>query len=1086
MRTLVFSLIAFICLSMAFASETIPERRAEISIDGELGDWIKAPYVALGYDSPSEASLSALARAAWDETFLYFAFDVIDEQVVALPDSGLDLRTADCVELFVDTRGLDFGNKNPMSRNTLMALDYFEIENADGALERINDTDSRIQYSEHEWQKTHPKLAYLGDSHQLQKGGGASLSLEFFGKRIKAATIAFPVGGIYEVWIDDEFVERLDFFNMKWQEPALSFDSGLLSLGPHRIEIVQQAVSDRGIIHGLIGIGDDEPPRLAFANSEGDLNDKVQVVAKTTDKGWEVEGRIRWADLNVSKPVAGQTIRYGYKLYDTDDAKEGTINTLGLERHGAGTDVAWMVLNPDRFPRTALTEGQKTGGPQVLVRERLHQGESFVEIKATYPTWGRDTEIERALFSFGDGRGPVERAFRKSAGGNFKVATVFVPSRSLKKGPLDTDLDIAYRFDDGASKTVSLPLNIAQALHRIEATLPASELGGLREDQRNLVLLYKETAQGLLRHYEGIENREVEHYHYLPFFEDHAVLENYIDLFLTHGRLWMIPGAHDTTFYPHQPWPSKADGSTQFFQLNLPPRFDPAIPYPVLVEFHHLNKRRYSRVRRLSLDLSGEESYWTTAPENKGNYIHVKLHGRGNSFETIGDEEFEYVMEWIRKTLPASAGDIRLTGGSYGAKEALRAATRWPRRISMLDARGPQLDPPITIDSAKLYEYGSYYRRLALGYSDKLTNLGNLPIRLAVGELDSGFLGVNRSLKKILESFETPFQFNLIENTKHYIPEEKLPKIEIPSREIGDFPERVTIKQFSLRYGEAFGVAVLGKALSWRPYEFEYDIEEDGSLSFSTRNVKTLSIDIEEIRSGTKASIEQLVIDGQRIEMETPWSSEPIILSRDKSSWEKVEQAPRSNKIAKRPGIEGPIADFEKGGFLIVYGTRKRESTDRLLERARRIARSLTGSDQGQWSGARFRIIADRDVEEAMTKTHNLWLIGSPTENSIVHELADGFALEVSSDSISLLNRNWSGKDLFLELLQPNPKYLGKYIFIEAGQSPRAYSSRILAYPEFDFVLTKFDALENPIEAAGVFDSNWGLDPEMSKIWKNF
>lgn len=93
-------------------------RREGIVVDGELGDWggvaaIQLPFIQQGAENyTGNADLSVSARLAWDDTFLFVAADVSDDQhVQAL--RGYDLYNGDELELWLDTDlAGDFGSNS--------------------------------------------------------------------------------------------------------------------------------------------------------------------------------------------------------------------------------------------------------------------------------------------------------------------------------------------------------------------------------------------------------------------------------------------------------------------------------------------------------------------------------------------------------------------------------------------------------------------------------------------------------------------------------------------------------------------------------------------------------------------------------------------------------------------------------------------------------------------------------------------------------------------------------------------------------------------------------------------------------------
>ena len=79
-----------------------------ISVDGSLADWAGRPChprqrrAIGGRDLTGQSDLAVNARMAWDDAWLYVAYEVVDDLHVQ-PLAGFNLFNGDSTELFIDT-----------------------------------------------------------------------------------------------------------------------------------------------------------------------------------------------------------------------------------------------------------------------------------------------------------------------------------------------------------------------------------------------------------------------------------------------------------------------------------------------------------------------------------------------------------------------------------------------------------------------------------------------------------------------------------------------------------------------------------------------------------------------------------------------------------------------------------------------------------------------------------------------------------------------------------------------------------------------------------------------------------------------
>lgn len=319
----------------------------------------------------------------------------------------------------------------------------------------------------------------------------------------------------------------------------------------------------------------------------------------------------------------------------------------------------------------------------------------------------------------------------------------------------------------------------------------------------------------------------------------------------------------------------------------------------------------------------------------------------------------------------------------------------------------------------------------------------------------------------------------IIPDALHSIPDHRIPELDFEVKPRGMVPNYFEISQTNLRYGKAYGFSALSKSNWWLP--FHYSVNATGfGIEIRTRNLNGMLLNLD-IFPGQQEIYRIITIDGQVIDLPEESRKSDLTLYYENGSWKKSIDS--NARLKKRPGLQGPIGDIEKEGFVIVYGTLNDRVKNRLFNRARQIEESFVGTDKGQWSGGRFLIKSDIEVTREEIEGRNLWLIGNSSENLIHKVFCNEIPLEIYVDSINLGNRIWTGENLFVELICQNPTNPDNYIFIEAAQSHDGYLAEIFKYRDFDFSITSVDGINNDYVACGILDADWLISNNGSKVW---
>ena len=1072
-----FSVLLVLSSFKAYGQDVMERIPGSITVDGNLEDWKGMRFEALGCASPFERSFSGLFYSGWDEEGLYFAAQVFDDEL-SVSEGRQDLRSDDCLELFLDTRGIENNIRNPYSTgDALLIFNRLVVESDEGEMIDIDDRDPSIIYSKGNWSRggTDETKTWINNSQ-----GDAWIEAKFHGSRVQLIGAKSRQGGAFSIYIDNEHVGVIDtyFPSDKWRVNQTLFDSGPLEQGEHAIRVEGFEFEKENVLHGQIQPDLEGGCRWLISRANVPVAMELPIASTRAEDGWSVEGMIPWSLMGGFSPRSGSSIRFAYKLYDSDSSRPDRRTTLGLRRHGSRTTADWIAKNPIRFPKVKLI---KYGGPHLIdayAKEVWFQGQSWIDVDVVVPA-GMETIDDKVVVQGANGK-PFHLQLLSSPSGRFKYAKELISVSALGDQE-KVDFELSTGASSVAQRRFSFPLLIQREMERIEAIIPEARISSAPECQIPYVRFYKACAEELAEFLEARKNREIMHYNMLPLFEDQKLTRAHIDSYLEHARMWLESDVSVETVseYPHQIWQSESDGSWQSFNLQFPKDYDPEAAYDVAIIFHYVNKKRFSRIGMTIGDIHNKNTLAKRSTHIRDG-VTIQLTGRGNSFAELGEEEFEHALEWVSDRFGNRTKALNLFGFSVGGEFAALFASRYTDKPQLLSTGAGTFSRVRLALGSDAYDdldtYVTYYDH----YADKIRNLENFPVHLTVGGKDYRVISRNAALIRALRNSRFENELKIIPGRGHDVPILAINPLSIEPKS-KETPKEFKLKQHKLRYGSAYWLAATEKLKAWRPYSFEVAEDEEGNVRIETDNLRGLSIDNDKLRLET--SNLQLIIDGQAFKLIPDGKSFDFEYDIISKAWKKRETEMLA--LRKAPKLEGPIGDIEKEGFIIVYGTKDPGMTPILFNRARRVLEDRVGSDEGQWSGGNFIVKADSEVSDDEFNRKNLWLIGNVSENRITEKVAPYMPIRLTPHSILLGNEEFATDDIFLECVFLNPISRETYVYIESALSPKGYYTEILKNRDFDFSVSEIDGVSNRRLACGVFDPDWGLREDASIIWRN-
>ena len=252
-------------------------------------------------------------------------------------------------------------------------------------------------------------------------------------------------------------------------------------------------------------------------------------------------------------------------------------------------------------------------------------------------------------------------------------------------------------------------------------------------------------------------------------------------------------------------------------------------------------------------------------------------------------------------------------------------------------------------------------------------------------------------------------------------------------------------------------------------------------VTITTDNVDALALHVRGIPvDGARIRI---LVDGREVHQGPPSHlGTRLHLTRTAEGW-RTGFAPEDG-LRKKPGLSGPVSDAYYGAMIHVYGTRQSADVETLREAAQRGARAwpLWSWDISQ------RVVADSEVTEAMMQQATLVLYGSPGSNALLQRMQGALPIRLESDAVVVGSERYTGSDVGVRFIYPNPLAPSRYVIVQAGVTADAVKAGN-KLPEFvpDYMVYDRNTVagaqrrvsgRNEPRALGFFDARWQLGAE--------
>ncbi len=527
----------------------------------------------------------------------------------------------------------------------------------------------------------------------------------------------------------------------------------------------------------------------------------------------------------------------------------------------------------------------------------------------------------------------------------------------------------------------------------------------------------------------------------------------------THGVSFgqqLASGPQVLTFF------SEVDDTDQPYAIYLPPNFDAARKYPLVISLHGAGSNHRLNLRRVFGKSNAPEESDVEAsryfPEWEDvDFIVASPFARGTmGYQGVAERDVHDVLADVKRRFPIDEDRIYLTGLSMGGGGALWLGLTRPDVWAAVAPVCPAPPP---------------------GTHALAPNALNLPFRLFQGDADpvvptdSVRAWVDRLMRHDVDVTYTEYPGVGHESWENAYADGQIFDWFDRFRR-NPHPDRVRFATRRYKYDGAYWVRL--------------DALTPGTLAqidarFTAPNrieVTTSALDGFTLRLAGHPRFRpeqpvKIQIDGQALEV---GATDSLAFSRQKGAWTAEAYKPPSQ--AKRRGLEGPMSEAVAGRHVYVYGTADNPSEEELARRQARAVEAATWSVyRGPFWGRVHvfpRVLADTEVRESDLETAHLVLFGTRATNRLIERFGDRLPLHLDDAT----------GDYGLVYVFPVGR---RYVLVSSGRpwwrtgsasaSPFAQAVPALALTgRPDYLLFK-ESPETPV-VEGHFDRNWRLPAE--------
>ncbi|RPJ55962.1 MAG: DUF3471 domain-containing protein [Acidobacteria bacterium] len=567
-----------------------------------------------------------------------------------------------------------------------------------------------------------------------------------------------------------------------------------------------------------------------------------------------------------------------------------------------------------------------------------------------------------------------------------------------------------------------------------------------------------------------------------PWWKIHSPLMEFAELKLESGGQQAVR-IRPYGFY-RLAYRDEVDGSPQFCRAYLPPAYDPAKKWPLVLQIHGYNPANPKYVRWWAVD--SRHAGINAEFANHQGVIYMEPHGRGNtSYLGLGDNDILTVIAMARKRFNVDEDRVYLTGDSMGGWGTWNVATRHPDLFAAIAPVYGGADYHSQVPEAELAKLSDlerlrFEKQSSWAMADGLLNM---PIFVHHGDVDKSVnVEYSRYGVRMLQRWGYNVRYREIPGRGHEALDVMNDVIEwfLEHRRNPD-PLHVRIRSAELRNASAYWARVEQVV---NPMQF---MVVDAELV----DPNTIRLDTENVAAITLSPSKTLVDPAKPLKVVWNGSSQAVTLKEGKATVKgegcSNPQSAIPNPQLKRPSLPGTFSDFTTTPFAIVLGT---ISKDAEMVQMCRDKADVVIKYWREWQKQEPRVFKDTELTDTDAARYSLQLIGGPEANAVTARLAAKLPIKFAAEEITIDGKSFKAKNAAVQMIYPNPLNPERYVFLVAGTSVDGlYVSEPLVRDtgDWDFLIMdgRYAASARRIPqmklrvATGMFDSSWRVNDKL-------
>ena len=440
-------------------------------------------------------------------------------------------------------------------------------------------------------------------------------------------------------------------------------------------------------------------------------------------------------------------------------------------------------------------------------------------------------------------------------------------------------------------------------------------------------------------------------------------------------------GPQVATFY------SPIDDSEQPYGLYLPPNYDAAKSYPLVVMLHGAMSNHRLALKRVfgKSNVPGENDAAASRYFQKWNdvdYIVASPYARGTmGYVGIPEADVMQVIDECRAHFNIDENRIFLTGLSMGGGGTFYIGLTHPDLFAALAPVCPA--PPAEV-------------------GDLWGNALNLPISLHQGDADMAVRPEGtRKIEKTLRESGTMVEYHEYPGVGHNSWDNAYQNGNIFRWFDGitrnPFPQRVRYTTKWYQYNKAYWVTI-DELTPGTAASVDAQMKGSNNVEITTTAIGAFTLSLNGHNQFAADKPLSIKVNGQTL-VSTPKFNHSFRLINGK--WEATAYYAAAGQ--KQKGLEGPMLATITQRHVVVYGTADNPSAE-VLKQRRDFAKlsadySVSFGGYEQPSLVNPRVIADKEVTDDDLKSSNLILIGTGETNHVIAKLSAQLPLLLTNDA---------------------------------------------------------------------------------------